>query len=79
MDNKEKYINIFKDLFNVDETKLNDKFTFADVDNWDSLTHMSLISMLEDEFDVFFDTEDILNFGSFNNGINILRKYGVEI
>lgn len=79
MDNKEKYINIFKDLFNVEETKLNDKFTFADVDNWDSLTHMSLISMLEDEFDVFFDTEDILNFGSFNNGINILRKYGVEI
>lgn len=79
MDNKEKYINIFKNLFNVEETKLNDKFTFADVDNWDSLTHMSLISMLEDEFDVFFDTEDILNFGSFNNGINILRKYGVEI
>lgn len=79
MDNKEKYINIFKDLFNVEETKLNDKFTFADVDNWDSLTHMSLISLLEDEFDVFFDTEDILNFGSFNNGINILRKYGVEI
>ncbi len=79
MDNKEKYINIFKDLFNVEETKLNDKFTFAAVDNWDSLTHMSLISMLEDEFDVFFDTEDILNFGSFNNGINILRKYGVEI
>lgn len=79
MDNKEKYINIFKDLFNVEETKLNDKFTFADVDNWDSLTHMSLISILEDEFDVFFETEDILNFGSFNNGINILKKYGVEI
>ncbi len=79
MSNEEKYIKIFVELFNVDEKELNSDFTFKNIEKWDSLTHMSLISMLEDEFDVFFETEDILNYGSFDNGKRILSKYGVNI
>lgn len=79
MTNIEKYNKIFCELFSVNLDDLNDNFTFSNRNEWDSLTHMSLISMLEDEFDVFFETEDILNYGSYNNGINILKRYGVEI
>jgi acyl carrier protein len=63
----------------VEEDELNQDFTFKDREEWDSMSHMTLISSLEDEFDIMFDTEDILNYGSFENGINIVRKYGVEI
>lgn len=79
MTNLEKYQKIFVDLFNVTKDELDSNFSFEKKDNWDSLTHMSLISMLEEEFDVFFETEDILNFQSFTNGILILKKYGVDI
>ena len=38
-----------------------------------------LISELEDAFDIMFESEDILHYGSYENGKAILRKYGVEI
>ena len=37
-----------------------------------------LISELEDTFDVLFDAEDILHYGSYLNGIEILKRYGVD-
>lgn len=79
MDNKQKYIDVFKTIFEVSEDKLDNSFNFKDVEEWDSLRHMTLISELEDAFDVMFETEDILHFGGFMNGIEILKRYGVEI
>ena len=78
MSNKEKYQNIFITIFNVDTEELNDTFNFKDVEKWDSLTHLTLISELEDAFDVMFETDDILHFGGYENGLKILTRYGVE-
>jgi len=78
MTKKEKYCGIFKEIFNVDEEALDENFNFKDVGNWDSLTHLSLITALEDEFGVMFETDDILYFGGFLNGMKILGRYGVD-
>lgn len=78
MTNLEKYTAVFSDMFSVEPEALNEEFTFANVEAWDSMTHLSLITALEDTFDVMFDPEDILNYGGFMNGINILTKYGVD-
>ena len=78
MSNREKYAQIFKNIFDVDESALNENFNFKDVESWDSLTHLTLISELEFAFDVMFETEDILHYGGYLNGIEILKKYGVE-
>ena len=79
MTNLEKYNKIFVDVLGVNESVLNEKFTFKDVEQWDSVAHLSLISELEDAFDVMFESEDILHYGSYENGKIILEKYGVEI
>lgn len=78
MSNKEQYAQIFKDIFGVDDGELNENFNFKDVEKWDSLTHLTLISELEAAFDVMFETDDILHFGGYLNGIEILKRYGVE-
>ena len=78
MTNKERYENIFMEVFGVEAEDLNEDFTFKNIDSWDSMTHLTLISELEDGFDVMFDTEDILHFGGYENGIKILEKYGVS-
>ena len=78
MNNERKYKDIFVEIFEVNEDELNENFTFKDVEIWDSLTHLSLIDLLEEQFDIMFETEDILNYGSYLNGIEILKKYGVE-
>lgn len=77
MDNLVKYNDVFCRVLNVSESVLNEKFTFKEVSQWDSVAHLSLISELEDEFDVLFESDDILHFGSYLNGIEILKKYGV--
>ncbi len=79
MTNLEKYNRIFSDVLNVPESVLGETFTFKDVPQWDSVAHLSLISELEDAFDVMFDSEDILHYGSYENGKIILRKMGVEL
>ena len=78
MTNLETYRQIFCDVLSVPQDVLGPAFTFRDVPQWDSVAHLSLIERLEDAFDVMFDSEDILHYGSFENGIKILTGYGVD-
>lgn len=78
MTNLEKYKTVFTSIFGVEENILNENFTFKDVSAWDSMTHMTLITELEDTFDIMLETEDIIHYGSYMNGIEILKRYGVE-
>ena len=78
MNNLEQYKKVFVEIFDVEEQALDENFTFKGIDKWDSLTHLNLITTLEEIFDVMFDTEDILHYGSYLNGIEILKKYGVN-
>ncbi|MDO4273054.1 MAG: acyl carrier protein [Eubacteriales bacterium] len=78
MSNKELYDNIFAKVFSVDKELLGEEFVFGSVPNWDSVAHLNLITELEDTFGVMLETEDILHYGSYLNGIEILRKSGVE-
>ena len=40
---------------------------------------MRLISALEDEFAITIETDDIVDYSSFKKGIEILKKYKIEI
>ena len=79
MTNLEKYNKIFMDVLGVNETVLNENFTFKAVPQWDSVAHLSLISELEDAFDVMLESQDILHYESYENGKRILEKYDVVI
>ncbi|MBO6140214.1 MAG: acyl carrier protein [Ruminococcus sp.] len=78
MTNLEKYNDIFKSVFDVTDTELDENFTFKAVEKWDSFIHLTLISELEENFDILIDSEDILHFGGYENGKSILEKYGVS-
>lgn len=78
MSNNEKYYNIFKTVFDGCNVDFDENFTFERIEIWDSLTHMDLITKIEDEFGIMLRTEDILNFGSYENGKRILEKYGIS-
>ena len=49
------------------------------IENWDSIGHMQLMATLEDTFDIMMDTDDIIDFSSYEKGIEILKKYDIEI
>lgn len=52
---------------------------YQGVGSWDSVGHMSLMAALEDAFDIMLDTDDIIDFSSFQKGKEILKKYEIEL
>jgi acyl carrier protein len=46
---------------------------------WDSVAHMVLMTEIENAFDIMLDTDDVIDFNSFEKGKEILRKYDIEI
>ena len=80
MTNLEKYNQAFMETFEITADKL-EGLKYQDIVAWDSVGHMSLIGRLEDTFDIMMDTDDIIDFNSYEKGKEILRKeeYGVEI
>ena len=78
MSNYERYLDIFTTTFEIDpETAKGLKY--QGIDSWDSVGHMGLIAAIEDEFDIMMDTEDIIDFNSFEKGIEILAKYEITM
>lgn len=77
--NEEKYREAFKEALEVDDAQLTDELAFDSIPEWDSVGHMRLMAALEDAFDIMFETEDIMDFGSYKIGKTILKKYNVEI
>ena len=79
MTNLEKYNKAFTETFEITEDKLTG-LKYQDIEAWDSVGHMSLIAALEDAFDIMMDTDDIIDFNSYEEGKEILAKdtYGVE-
>ena len=79
MSNKEKYDKVFIESFSVDVNKLNEKLEYNSIQSWDSIGHMQMIAELEDTFEIEFEMDDIINFSSYNKGMEILVKYGIEV
>lgn len=80
MSNLEKYNEAFISTLEIDESQL-EGLKYQDIPTWDSVGHMSLVAALEDAFDIMMDTEDIIDFSSYEKGKEILAKeeYGVVI
>ena len=58
-------IEIFCRVLNLNETEINSDIKIGDVPNWDSLGHLNLITSIEEEFDVYFSNESIIELNSF--------------
>ena len=76
MNNKEKYIKAFTETFGITEDEA-EKLKYESIETWDSVGHMQLIAALEDAFDIMFETDDIIDFDSFEKGKEILKKYDI--
>ena len=65
MKSKSKYIEIFIKSLSIDKKNFNEKLKYNDIPEWDSIGHMTLMSELEDGFNISIDTDDIIDFSSF--------------
>ena len=79
MDNKKKYQKIFIESLSIKESSFNEDIKYNEIPEWDSIGHMTLMSGLEEDFQISLETDDIVDFSSFKKGLEILKKYKIKI
>ncbi len=78
MTTRETYDKLFMTNFKLKKEEL-PGLKYRGIKLWDSMGHMTLMEDMEDAFDISIDTPDVLAFSSYEKGLDILRKYGVDI
>lgn len=79
MSNKQKYDEIFMEVFEISSDQLNESLEYQSIEPWDSVGHMALMAALEDEFNIMLEMDDIIDFGTYLTGIETMKKYGVAM
>jgi acyl carrier protein len=79
MENSQKYKSIFLQSLGIGEDVFNEEIKYNEIPEWDSIGHMTLMSGLEEEFNITIETDDIVDFSSFKKGKEILKKYKIKI
>lgn len=78
MTNTELYIGAFKTVFGLDDEEAIKTLGYQEIVEWDSVGHMELIAAIEDAFEIMMEMDDIVDFSSFDKGLELLKKYDVE-
>ena len=79
MSNNKKLHEIFLESLDIKEDKFNEGLKYNEIPEWDSIGHMSLISAIEEKFSITMETDDIIDFNSFQKGQEILEsKYQIK-
>tara|TARA_Y100001970_G_C14224243_1_gene854580 strand:+ start:2598 stop:2831 length:234 start_codon:yes stop_codon:yes gene_type:complete len=76
---EQKYKEAFVSALSIPDTTDFKNLKYNDIPEWDSIGHMTLISELEEKFSISFETDDIVNFSSYEEGKKILNKIGVKL
>ena len=65
---------VFRDVFDDQTITVNDNTTADDIEDWDSLAHITLISAIEDEFHIRFDMKIILKMKNVGELVDYIEK-----
>ncbi|HIT72010.1 MAG TPA: acyl carrier protein [Candidatus Scatovivens faecipullorum] len=70
----EKLNEIFRDVFDDDSITVTDSTSAADIEDWDSLTHITLISEVEEEFGIKFAMKDVIGMQNVGEMVDIIME-----
>ena len=76
--NHDKIIDIVSKILLVDKEELTEEISRKDDEASDSMTHLVIISELEQNFDIILSDDDIIAMNTINDIKTILAKYEVS-
>lgn len=65
---------VFRDVFDDDSIEVNENTTAADIEDWDSLNHITLIDAVESEFGVRFTMGEVSGMKNVGEMAQIIRE-----
>jgi acyl carrier protein len=63
---------VFRDTFDDPSLEITDATTADDISDWDSITHITLITAVEEEFKVSFSTKDVKSLANVGDFIRLI-------
>jgi len=74
---EDKLKTIMSEALEINKEEITNESSIYNIDNWDSLSHLRLISTIEDAFDITFTEEELLNLTSFSNIVSFLKEKNI--
>lgn len=71
---REQIIGIIAKTLEIGVSKISDNSSIGDFPAWDSLGHMNLLQNIQDEFEVEFDPEEIIDLEDVNDIVKAVEK-----
>ncbi|RZQ62057.1 acyl carrier protein [Amycolatopsis suaedae] len=65
---------VFVEALDLDGDVDVENLKYRDIEAWDSVGHMALVAAIEDEFDVQFDTDQVIDMSSFKVAVDMVKE-----
>lgn len=65
---------IFRDLFDEEDITLTEQTSAADIDDWDSITHVQLLVLIEKHYNITFTSKEIQQFKTVGDIVNCIKN-----
>lgn len=70
----EKLTGVFRDVFDDEALTIEDATTADDIEDWDSLTHITLLTSVEDEFDIRFNMKAVQKLKNVGEMVDLIEE-----
>ncbi len=77
MTNNEKLYHSFAKALSIDLSMINDELKYQSITQWDSISHMILVSQIEEDFSVSLSTDEVIEMSTVAKAREILTRLGV--
>lgn len=72
----ERLDDVFRDVFDDDTLEVDENTTADDIEDWDSIEHITLIGAVEDEFKMRFKMDEVSGMKDVGEMIGIIEQRG---
>lgn len=71
---EEKFISQLKEILEIEDRELKTTDIFRDFEEWDSLANLSVIAMIDEEYNVVIDNTEFKNLKTIGEVIEAIKK-----
>lgn len=65
---------VFRIIFEDDNLTVSDQTCAEDIEEWDSLKHISILALLEQEFCIEFDIDEIISMENVGDMLKVIMR-----
>ncbi|MBO4266102.1 MAG: acyl carrier protein [Lachnospiraceae bacterium] len=65
---------IFRDVFDDENLEVNDSTNSSDIEDWDSLEHITLVVSMEKEFNLKFDLKEVNKLANVGEMVDLIAS-----